>query len=73
MTKGGNFDFLRVHQASDGGSAAVGGECAETILPGGSEEAGVSGAGRSAVLGVTTSLVNRYANSEEPGDLNKYL
>jgi hypothetical protein len=66
MTKGGNFDFLRVHQASDGESAAAGGGCGESILPGGSEEAGISGGGRSAVLGVTTSLANRYANGEIP-------
>jgi hypothetical protein len=69
----GKFYSLRVHHASHWDPATVSGGCGETILPGGSEEARASGVGRSAVLGATISLVNRYANSEEPGDLNKYL
>jgi predicted transcriptional regulator len=34
---------------------------------------GYSGASVARYLGVTTSLVNRYASSEEVGNLDQYL
>ncbi len=49
------------------------GGCTESILPGGGEEVGVYRASVARFLGVTTSLVDRYASFEGVGNLDQYL
>jgi hypothetical protein len=51
----------------------IDGKCTESILPDGIEEIKVFWGGSCGVLGVTTSLVNRYASYEEVGNRDQYL